>query len=249
MSKNLRLCIDRVFPAKHQNLAQEIAIKANPDNDPTRRPPAKMALTSGKMWAPGETLRIRFLDGTSAMHTKVIRAAKPWEEHANIFFDFGDHPNAQIRISFSADLGSWSAVGTDALVEPWFPAHQPTMNFGWLKEGTDDEEYSRVVLHEFGHALGCIHEHQSPGAKIKWKKEAVYAAFSGPPGWWTPEEIEHNVFERYDQATTQFSAFDPTSIMIYPIPAELTEDGKGIAIASTLSATDIDFIKRYYYAR
>ncbi len=27
------------------------------------------------------------------------------------------------------------------------------MNFGWLEDDTDDEEYRRVVLHEFGHAL------------------------------------------------------------------------------------------------
>jgi len=43
-----------------------------------------------------------------------------------------------------------------------FHHHEPTMNYGWLKDDTDDVEYRRVVIHEFGHALGAIHEHQNP---------------------------------------------------------------------------------------
>jgi len=44
----------------------------------------------------------------------------------------------------------------------------PTMNFGWLNEDSDEDEYSRVVLHEFGHSLSCIHEHQHPANGIPW---------------------------------------------------------------------------------
>ena len=38
------------------------------------------------------------------------------------------------------------------------------MNYGWLEPDTELREYQRVVRHEFGHALGMIHEHQNPAA-------------------------------------------------------------------------------------
>jgi hypothetical protein len=52
------------------------------------------------------------------------------------------------------------------------------MNYGWLLANTPDQEYSRVVLHEFGHALGAIHEHQHPAAGIPWDKPKVYEYYA-----------------------------------------------------------------------
>jgi hypothetical protein len=37
----------------------------------------------------------------------------------------------------------------------------PTTNFGWFNSSTDLREIRRTTLHEFGHVLGCIHEHQA----------------------------------------------------------------------------------------
>jgi serralysin len=45
------------------------------------------------------------------------------------------------------------------------------MNYRWLTPGTLNDEYSCVVLHEFGHALGCPHEHQHPEYDIDWNRE------------------------------------------------------------------------------
>jgi hypothetical protein len=104
---------------------------------------------------------------------------------------------AEIRIAFMANDGSWSTVGRDALNRAYFPAHQPTMNYGWLTESTSDDEYSRVVLHEFGHALGYIHEHQAARFIRLWNKEAVYRYFSGSPNFWSKEDIDHNVLQKY----------------------------------------------------
>jgi serralysin len=43
---------------------------------------------------------------------------------------------------------------------------KPTMNYGWMTPDSSDDEVHRVVAHEFGHALGLIHEHQNPDTPI-----------------------------------------------------------------------------------
>src|SRR5919204_1782748 len=177
-----RICVDRVLPdethpaaaAAHRAVAEAAALA---EGTPAAEidaagviPVARLALIRLKMWENGKTLRCRFLDGEATQREKAQAKAQIWEQYANVDFQFVDDGDAEIRISFSADPGSWSAIGTDALVEAYFPKHQPTMNFGWLRADTADEEYERVVVHEFGHALGAIHEHQSPSAGLKWDK-------------------------------------------------------------------------------
>jgi hypothetical protein len=154
--------------------------------------------------------------------------------------------DAEIRISFQADPGSWSAVGTDALVESYFPKYQPTMNFGWLEDNSADAEYERVVAHEFGHALGCVHEHQSPDANLPWDQEAVYASFMGPPNYWTKEEIDFNILRRYSPAGVRFTRMDPDSIMLYMFPANLFRTGEGTKENTHLSQGDKQFIAQVY---
>jgi len=41
------------------------------------------------------------------------------------------------------------------------------MNLGWPNDNSEDSEISLVVLYEFGHALGCHHEHQSQAASTR----------------------------------------------------------------------------------
>lgn len=250
----VHLCIDRQVPDEFAAEAAEVAALENPDNDPEAIIAAsggatneRLALLKAKKWLPGRTLRVRFLDGSPAMQDKVAKYARTWCDYANIKFAFGNYKSAHIRISFFADAGSWSALGTDALVRSWLPANQPTMNYGWLRDNTPDEEYSRVVIHEFGHALGAIHEHQNPaGAPLQWDKDAVYKYFSGPPNFWSKDQIDFNILNRYNLDQLQGSAFDPDSIMLYEFPGALMLDGKGTKSNTVLSATDIATIRTAY---
>lgn len=207
---------------------------------------ARMAVINLKKWDNGYKLRCRFLDGDKQQQQKVIKKAQLWEKYANIEMDFGDDPEAEIRISFEADAGSWSAVGTDCLVTSYFPKYQPTMNVGWLRDDTEDQEYERVVVHEFGHALGCIHEHQSPNENLKWDEPAVYAAFSGPPNYWSKEDIDHNILQKYSPQGISATRFDRHSIMLYQFDASLFTDHKGTPLNTHLSKQDESMIGQMY---
>jgi hypothetical protein len=247
---SVRACVDRALAPERLIAAAEWAMAARATNAPMRAPQVaatplerfRMALDAEKLWPAGCTLRVRFLDGEGDVQSRVATVAQQWSNHANVTFEFGNDPQAEIRISFRG-AGSWSFLGTDAFgVEP----DEPTMNFGWLHPQSRDDEYARVVLHEFGHSLGCIHEHQNPEAAIPWDREAVYRYYAGPPNTWTREEVDQNLFEPYSRDRTQFTRFDPASIMVYPIPEQHTIGSYSIGLNSELSETDRRFIGTLY---
>jgi hypothetical protein len=252
--RDIRLCIDRIIPVENKPHAMEVAIKVNPKNRPVLPPklggvsmhPAKIALFAGKKWKPKQTLGVVFLDGSATQRAKVIKYATSWMQYESVRFDFSPSAKPDIRVSFKADPGSWSAVGTDCLVKSAFPAGTPTMNFGWLQDGTDDVEYRRVVTHEFGHALGAIHEHQNPKGGIKWNLPAVYAYFGGPPNNWSKQEIDYNVVLKYSLNQLNATSFDRKSIMLYSFPAALVIGGSGTPENTQLSAGDKKFIAKMY---
>jgi hypothetical protein len=121
------------------------------------------------------------------------------------------------------------------------------MNYGWLRDNTDDDEYSRVVLHEFGHAISCIHEHQSPTFERIWDEQAVMRYFQGPPNYWPPEDIRHNVLSKYSPQGISATRFDPASIMLYAFDGRLFSDGEGPTNSNLrLSQNDIQMIREMY---
>jgi hypothetical protein len=155
-------------------------------------------------------------------------------------FNFGNHADAEIRITFQGS-GYRSLVGTDALLRS---APLPTMTLGGFKSETADELLRRVVLHEFGHAIGCVHEQSNPTIDIPWDKEKVYTYYSR--FGWDRDLINRNVLQRYSQSEVKFSAHDPTSIMQYPVPNELTIGDFEIGWNTELSDTDKRFISSMY---
>src|SRR5690349_21714855 len=243
-------CVD-VTPRGSRALeAARIAFAENMANSLPGAGPELAAIVP-KRWQDGRTLRVCFLDGGSVDATlkqKVERYAKEWSKYANVTFEFGSDPDAEVRIAFQQGAGSWSYIGTDALLPDL--KGQPTMNFGWLTPESADDEVARVVLHEFGHALGCIHEHQNPAANIPWDKPKVYQFYAGYPNYWSPSEVDTNLFKRYDREITQFSEFDRSSIMLYPIDARLVTDPRyAVGLNSRLSQADKMFIGAIYPKR
>lgn len=211
------------------------------------------ATTSGKatsvkdlQWETGQTIRVKFLNGSSYVQSKVKQYAVEWEKYANLKFEWvSSSSSANIKITFKEgeyadDAGSWSHLGTNSNL------FDRSMHFGWFNNNTSESSFRKTTIHEFGHALGLIHEHQNPVAGINWDKETVYEYYAGAPNYWSKEQVDTNLFQRYDANITNYSTYDPKSIMHYPVPAEHTLDGVGVGQNSYLSATDKAFIGSIY---
>lgn len=217
-----RVCFDRILP-------RDLLTAPLPASTEGQTPRA--AFERRKLWELGRELKVAFLDGSSAQHDLVRRFAPEWSRHGRIKFDFVHNSTPDIRITFDETDGSWSFVGNDATT---IHKSKPTMNFGWLDEA--------VVLHEFGHAIGMIHEHENPLGGIKWNREAVYRDLGGPPNNWDRKTVDNNMFSVYARNQVNATEVDKLSIMLYEVPKSWTSDGFSSEPNAKLSDGDKAFI-------
>ncbi|KAF4438733.1 Peptidase M12A astacin [Fusarium acutatum] len=262
-NSNIHYCTQLIVPEELAEEAIQAALQENPENIisspviplppaggiiPSQRliqPRNRLGFYVNKSWRNGRTIRVRFLSGASPyVHEKIKQYANVWSKYANVHFKFVNSAPEDIRISFVKGDRSWSAFGTDCLTRA---KNKATMNFGWFDDNTSDEEFSRTTIHEFGHALGCIHENCQPNADIQWNKPVVYEAYKRSDGW-SPEQVDSQVLYHYDRRKdgVNSSKYDRLSIMAYSIPKEFTMNGFSVPWNTHLSATDIAFISRIY---
>lgn len=208
---------------------QAAALVAIKSSEPDR------ARRGTKLWAVGATIRVGFIGGSSAQRAKVASIAGEWTQFANVTLKFIDSGESDVRVAFDPNGGSWSFVGTDALA---VDKKEPTMNLAWIERET--------VLHEFGHTLGLIEEHQNPSAKISWNKAAIQKSFQGPPNFWSKQDIEEKMFKQVPKEQIgDYREFDPKSIMTFSFPPEQT-GGVALGMAKDLSASDKALVRRLY---
>jgi serralysin len=122
------------------------------------------------------------------------------------------------------------------------------MNLGWMTMALAEANARAVVLHEFGHALGLVHEHMNPAQPIEWNKEKVRSDMRTSQGW-SDEKIDANMFYRYDKKDIFGTDVDETSIMMYPIPPGWTKNGFTVGFNTGLSEVDKTLIRQVYGVR
>ena len=189
-----------------------------------------------------KVLKVYFIDVTNYnLITKTLEVAGEWSKPANIKFVISTKANdSHIRVSFRQKRGYQSLIGNSA-------SHPSNFNKStlWLQDldKMPYDEFRRVVLHEFGHAIGLEHELQNPNAILPWDSAAVYHYYDSLYHW-KPDSVNKFVFTKI--VTGEASDFDPKSIMIYATPGFLLKTRVAIPWPNDLSAVDKTKIKKYY---
>jgi Astacin (Peptidase family M12A) len=208
-------------------------------------PGASAAYASRWQNLANNTLRLFFMNGADLIDP-VMAAITAWSRAANVKFDRArDASRAELRIMFGRSLGHQSQVGSEA--RQVRNLSQPTMTLGFrdLFDYEADAAYSRfVVMHEFGHALGCIHEHIRDDAPLVFN-EAKTIAYFATRGL-NAAATRYNILERWRQTLIRKSEYDEKSIMHYMLPGFCMADGRERQQNFELSGPDKEFAAIVY---
>ncbi len=209
-----------------------------------------------KQWPQNTSLKVVFLDCSKDQQRLVEQVAPQWLAKSNLSFQFYDSfekapKETHIRISFLVHSGSRLGNHRD------YCSDKATMNLFDLTTGQlSDSSARRLILHEFGHALGLVHEFRSP----YWPYGTNVLQKMLPNCYPKMERIGYSkqgailrckaVNRPVDPKKSEKTAFDEFSVMNYPT-IFTTQDGskKTISAQSRLSYLDRYAIQLWYPGR
>lgn len=182
-------------------------------------------------------LKVGFTSYHPIMNKVVEDAAKEWSSHMDLGISF-DENDVDILVEHDA-VGNSSRLG---VASRYFAQRGvPSLKLQDFSDSSDDLKFG-VTLHELGHALGLVHEHQHPESGIKFNEEEVYDYFKDKYDW-KRSTTKKSVLDQYGTsgryAVGARTEFDSHSIMMYELPAGLLENPDD-ALFMNLSLSELD---------
>jgi len=212
-----------------------------------------------RVWAIGQEIVVLLLNGqgdpwVQSVQQKVHALAPQWCDYANLAFRFVTDGPCHMSVNFYPfydggqlfDYGTYNCfIGTDT--QKYLTATQ-SMNLVFSPQMPHqyprafvESEVDRVILHEFGHAIGLIHEHQWPDRPIVWNVDPLNAYAKRYWGW-DPKTVKEQIIDPDPAVNLAGTVFDIHSIMMYEYPYGLAhyQDGSPFATPYNSELTALD---------
>jgi hypothetical protein len=192
-------------------------------------------------WRTGQIITVALLNGTKEQEAAILAIAKEWEAHGNIKFEAADAARAMVRISLGKADANYSLVGTDILqVKP----SECTMQLDAALFGKKKDQFRKVVLHQFGHVLGMVHEFNPVDGGFQWDKPFIARTYNR--AGWSATDIQQNIYGLYTHRITNGWRFDRSSIMHLGIALRHMNGGVPILNNYDISDGDKDWVSSRY---
>lgn len=188
------------------------------------------SLGTDLVWPNGSTLLVYLNADENTRAAFLNYIIQFYVPHANLKIqETRDYSAAHITIDFNDSGSSWSYIGTSSLHAPTY-----SMQIGDFAQDT--------ILHEWGHAIGWVHEHTHPDKPWRYNEEVVYEALKEIG--WTVDEIDINILQA--RKNDDDTPYDEYSIMHYYLPREWVIPETTFRVNTVLSQQDIFTLKLTY---
>lgn len=221
---------------------------------------AESSTGKGLLWESGTTLRFLFINSLkdpsleeaglrgwlNNVRDKIRAIAPYWAMFANLKFEFegiedSAAPRAHVTINLlpNGEGGlSWGTYSSQIGRQNLAALEKGSMNllFDPANPNNTEDEFRRVLLHEFGHILGFIHEFSRPDRPIVWNEPVIYEYFHKIAGW-APQQVQEAILAPFEARAgwiipNEYRDFDVNSIMMFPFPPGLATYKNGTVFVS-----------------